>query len=130
IYEVKDGPFPSQDAGMAKHGGVRPLNTKFVKSAPRAGETGENWYLVAQSPVITGSQLRNAREGQDEFRKWETSFTLSPEGGKRFGAYTGANVGNRLAVVLDDQIISVATIQSRIEDSGRITNLGSEQEAS
>jgi len=129
IYEVKDGPFPSQDSGMAKHGGVRPLNTKFVKMSPRGGE-GESWYLVTQSPVITGSQLRNARAGQDENRKWETSFTLSPDGGKRFGAYTGANVGNRLAVVLDDQIISVATIQSRIEDSGRITNLGSDQEAS
>ena len=32
-------------------------------------------------------------------------------------------------VVLDDKIVSVATIQSRIEDSGRITNLGSEEEA-
>jgi preprotein translocase subunit SecD len=32
--------------------------------------------------------------------------------------------------VLDNQIISVATIQSKIDDQGRITNLGSEQEAS
>jgi preprotein translocase subunit SecD len=74
--------------------------------------------------------LRNARSGQDDVRKWETSFTLSQDGGKRFGRYTEANVGNRLAVVLDNQIISVATIQSKIEDQGRITNLGSEQEAS
>ena len=130
IYEVKDGPFPGQDAAMAKHGGVLPLNTKLVKSAPRGGEPGDNWYLVARNPVITGSQLRNARSGQDEFRKWETSFTLSPDGGKRFGRYTESNIGNRLAVVLDNQTISVATIQSKIEDSGRITNLGSEQEAS
>ncbi len=41
-----------------------------------------------------------------------------------------ANIGNSLAVVLDNQILSVATIQNRIEDQGRITNLGSEQEAS
>ena len=40
--------------------------------------------------------------------------------------YTEANIGNRLAVVLDNQIVSVATIQSKIEDQGRITNLGSE----
>jgi preprotein translocase subunit SecD len=73
--------------------------------------------------------MRNARPGQDEFRKWETSFTLSPEAGKRFGRYTEANINNRLAVVLDNQAVSVATIQSRIEDSGRITGLGSEQEA-
>jgi preprotein translocase subunit SecD len=85
---------------------------------------------VARNPVVTGNQLRNARSGQDEFRKWETSFTLSPDGGRRFGRYTESNIGNRLAVVLDNQIISVATIQSKIEDSGRITNLGSDQEAS
>src|SRR6185503_15388312 len=113
IYEVKDGPFPGQDAAMAKHGGVLPLNTKLVKSAPRGGESGDNWYLVARNPVITGSQLRNARSGQDEFRKWETSFTLSPDGGKRFGRYTESNIGNKLAVVLDNKIVSVATIQSK-----------------
>ena len=129
IYEVKDGPFPSQEQAMAKHGGILPLNSRLVKMSARSGE-GDNWYLLSRNPVITGSQLRNAHSGQDDVRKWETSFTLSPDGGRRFGAYTGSNIGNRLAVVLDNQIISVATIQSKIEDSGRITNLGSEQEAS
>src|SRR5262249_21606454 len=55
--------------------------------------------------------------------------TLSPDAGKRFGRFTEANIGNRLAVVLDNNIVSVATIQSRIEDSGRITGLGSEEES-
>jgi preprotein translocase subunit SecD len=73
--------------------------------------------------------MRNARSSTDEFRKWETNFSLSQDGGKRFGAYTGANIGNRLAVILDNAIVSVATIQSKIDDSGRITGLGSEQEA-
>src|SRR5215831_10198166 len=82
IYEVKDGPFPSQDAAMAKHGGVLPLNSKLAKMSARSGE-GESWYLLARNPVITGSQLRNARAGQDEVLKWETSFTLSPDGGRR-----------------------------------------------
>src|ERR1700730_13059429 len=129
IYEVKDGPFPSQEAAMAKHGGVRPLNTKLVREVPRGDSAGQ-WYLLASTPVVTGNQLRNARSGQDEFRKWETSFTLSPDGGKRFGRYTEANIGNRLAVVLDDQVINAATIQNKIDESGRITNLSSEQEAS
>src|SRR2546421_9927925 len=35
IYEVKDGPFPTQEAGLAKHGGVLPLNTKLVKEVAR-----------------------------------------------------------------------------------------------
>ncbi len=128
ISEVKDGPFPSQEAARAKHGGVLPLNTVLVRMAPR-GEAGESWYLLNRTAVVTGRDLRNARPGQDEFRKWETSFTLTQDGGRRFGRFTEANIGNRLAVVLDKQIRSVATIQSRIEDSGRITGQSSETEA-
>src|SRR6476659_5040652 len=129
IDDVKDGPFPSRDALLGQHGGVLPLGTKPARSKPRAGSEGEQWYLVSKVPVISGREMRNARPGQDEYRKWETSFNLSPDGGRRFGRYTEANIGNRLAVVLDNMIVSVATIQSKIEDSGRITGLGSEEES-
>ena len=130
IVEVKDGPFPSQEQALAQHGGVLPLNTRLVKAPSRGGGEGLSWYLVSRNPVITGRDLRNARAGQDEFRKWETGFNLSQDGARKFERFTEANIGNRLAVVLDNQIRSVATIQSRISDSGRITNLGTEQEAS
>ena len=129
ITDVKDGPFPSRDAALAAHGGVLPLGSKLVKSVPRGGGEGEQWYLVGKSPVISGREMRNARPSQDEFRKWETNFNLSPDGGKRFGRYTEQNIGNKLAVVLDDKVVSVATIQSKIEDSGRIMGLSSEEEA-
>jgi preprotein translocase subunit SecD len=129
IQEVKDGPFPSREAALAQHGGVLPPNTELLKMA-RGGEGSESWYLLTRTPVVTGRDLRNARASRDEFQKWETSFQLSPDGGRRFGRFTEANVGNRLSVVLDNQIINVATIQSKIEDSGRITGLSGEQEAS
>jgi preprotein translocase subunit SecD len=130
IAEVKDGPYPSREAALAQHGGILPLNTKLVKMGSRGGQDSEQWYLLAKIPVVRGTDVRNARPGQDEFRKWETDFTLSQDAAKRFGRFTEANVGNKLAVVLDNQIRSVATIQSRIEDSGRITGQASEQEAS
>ena len=129
IAEVKDGPYASREDGIAKHGGILPLGTRLARMKPRGTGDGDQWYLLAKTPVVSGSEMRNARPGQDEFRKWETSFNLSQEGGRRFGRFTEANIGNRLAVVLDNQIVSVATIQARIEDSGRITGLGSEEEA-
>ncbi len=129
IDDVKEGPFPSKDAALAQKGGILPMNTKFVRSKPRGTQDGEQWYLVAKTAVIGGRDMRNARPGQDEFRKWETSFSLSQDGGRRFGRYTESNIGNKLAVVLDNYIVSVATIQSKIEDSGRITGLSSEEEA-
>ena len=130
IHEVKGGPYATREQGLSQNGGVLPLNTRLYKSVPRGGESGaEQWYLLTRTPVVTGREVRSARPGQDEFRKWETSFNLSQDGGRKFGRFTEANVGNRLAVLLDTNIVSVATIQSRIEDSGRITNLGSEIEA-
>ena len=128
IDEVKEGPFPSQDSALAQKGGVLPLNTKLA-FWPRGGDKGE-WYLVSRNPVVTGQDLRNARPSQDENRRWEASFSLSQDGAQRFERYTSANIGNKLAVLLDNQIKSVATIKSAISDSGRIMGLASQQEAS
>ena len=83
-----------------------------------------------RSPVVSGSDLRSARPSRDEQGKWETSFQLSQDAGKRFGRYTEANINNKLAVLLDNQTRSVATINSKIEDSGRISGQFSEIEAS
>jgi preprotein translocase subunit SecD len=129
ICDVKEGPFASEEAARAAKGGMLPVGTKLVSQKPRGSQDVAQWYIVAKSPVITGREMRNARPGQDEFRKWETNFSLSQDGGRRFGRYTEANIGNKLAVVLDNKIVSVATIQSKIEDSGRITGLGSEEES-
>jgi len=126
IDDVKEGPFQSREAALAQKGGILPLNTRLLRTKPGRPE---EWYLVGKVPVVRGTDVRNARPAQDEFHQWETEFTLSPDAGKRFGRYTEANIGNRLAVVLDKEIASVATIQSRIEDSGRITHIGSEQES-
>ncbi|MCW5980161.1 MAG: protein translocase subunit SecD [Bryobacteraceae bacterium] len=129
LVEVKDGPFSGREQALAKHGGVLPLNTRLVRERPRPGETGETWYLLARGAVITGRDVRNARPSRDEFNRWETDFTLSQDAAKRFGRFTEANVGNRLAVVLDGQIRTAPTIQSRIDDSGRISGAASEQDA-
>jgi preprotein translocase subunit SecD len=129
LTKVEDGPFPSREAALSQHGGVLPLNTKLAKAKPRGAREGEEWYLVGKTPVITGREMRNARASQGDMRKWETNFTLSPDGGKRFGRFTEANIGNKLAVSLDNSLVSVAVIESKIEDSGRIEGLSSEDEA-
>src|SRR5215471_7433117 len=107
ICDVKEGPFQSREAALAQKGGILPFGSRLVRSKPRGTGEGEQWYLVGKTAVITGREMRNARPGQDEFRKWETNFSLSQDGGRRFGRYTEANIGNKLAVVLDNQIVSV-----------------------
>ena len=129
VDKAHDTGFSSREDALAKLGGIMPLNEKLVRAKPRAGSQGDEWYLVNKIPVITGREMRNARPGQDDVRKWQTSFTLSPDGGKKFGRYTGEHVNDKLAVILDNQIVSVATINEKIEDSGRIMGLGSDEEA-
>jgi preprotein translocase subunit SecD len=131
LYEVKDGPYSTQEDALAKKGGVLPLNTKLMRSQPRAGQQpgNEGWYLVTRTPVVTGRDVRDSKPAQDEFGKWETSFILSQDAKGRFSRFTEANVGNRLAIALDSQIRSAPTIQSRIEDQGRITGARDQQDA-
>lgn len=129
ITEVRGGPYTGRAEGLAQNGGVLPLGSELVREKARAGAQGESWWLVSRNAVVTGRDLRNARPAQDEFGKWETSFTLSQDAAKRFGRFTESNVGNKLAVILDKQAFSVATIQSRIEDSGRITGIGDQTSA-
>ena len=129
LVEVRDGPFGSREQALAKTGGVLPLNSRLVREVVRGADAPETWWLLNRSAVVTGRDVRNARPGRDEFGKWETDFTLSQEAARRFGRFTEANVGNRLAIVLDGQVRSAPTIQSRIDDSGRITGAANEQEA-
>jgi preprotein translocase subunit SecD len=131
IVEVKnEGPWKTQEEALAAKGGVLPLNTELREYVSGVG--GGGWYLISRTPVITGQDMRTARASTDPDHpgRWETSFNLSTDGARRFEKFTQANIGNRLAVVLDTQIRSVATIESAISDSGRINGLASQTEAS
>jgi len=132
IVEVKnEGPWKSRDEAIASKGGILPINTEILDWPAGAGNGAGSWYLVTRSAVITGQDMRSARPGTDTDApgRWECSFSLSQDGARRFEKFTQSNIGNRLAVVLDGQIRSVATIQSAISDQGRINGLASEQEA-
>jgi preprotein translocase subunit SecD len=125
--EVKDGPFNSREEALSKHGGILPLNTKLVPSALRGGQ--QAWYLVSRSAIVRGTDIRDASAAQGELNRWETNFVLTQDAAKKFGSYTEANIGNRAAIVVDGVVISAPTIQSRINDTGRITGASSQEEA-
>jgi protein-export membrane protein SecD len=128
LYEVKDGPFSSRDEALAKNGGVLPLNTQLLPASPSNGQPS-GWYLLTRTPVITGRDLRDARASQGEMGQWETDFVLTQDAAKRFERFTGANIGNRLAIVLDHVVLEAPTIQNRISDNGRITGAHDQQDA-
>ena len=80
----------------------------IVKKKPERGLAGD---IVDNAMAVRG----NLGEPQIEFR-------LNREGGKRFGEVTKANIGQRLAIILDGELYSAPVIQSAIETgSGQIT---------
>jgi preprotein translocase subunit SecD len=125
---VDPTPYPSQAEGLARHGGILPPETELIKERPEShirqnpNDTAENWYLVQRPPVVTGRDLRSATENRntDMPGQWQINFVLSNEAAKRFGPFTEQNRGRQMAIVLDHQVYSAPTIQSRIEDQGRI----------
>jgi len=126
IVAVKEPtPYQTKEAALAAKGGILPLGTELAEWP------GHGWYIINRAAVITGQDVRSARESTDTDQpgRWETGFTLSQDGGNKFEKFTAANIGNYLGVVLDKQIVSVAVIQSSIRDSGRINGLSTEQEA-
>jgi preprotein translocase subunit SecD len=130
LYEVKSGPFKSEVEALASFNGVKPLGTKLMPSMKHGTDAQDaGWYVVTAVPVITGRDLRDARASQDETGKAETNFVISQDAKGRFGRFTEANIGNRLAIALDGQIKMAPRINARIEDNGVIEGVGSQQDA-
>ncbi len=126
LTEVKGGPFSTR-AEAAQNA---QFNSKIVEGSRRGGETG-GFYVLARTPIITGRDLKNARATRDNNSGgWETSFTLSTEAGRRFGVFTERHINDRMAIALDNSVISAPTINGRIEDQGVIQGVGDEQAAS
>ncbi|MGH9863237.1 MAG: protein translocase subunit SecD [Candidatus Acidiferrales bacterium] len=134
IKLVKEGPFATESEALGKTGGLLPPDSMLLRESAGARRNREGepaWYIVSRTSAVTGRDLRTARAeiNPESTGTYQISFSLSREGAARFGPFTEQNIGQLLAVVLDNRIQSVATIQSRIEDSGRITGQFSLEEA-
>ncbi len=88
---------------------------------PSLDETGI-FYVLERRAVVNGDQLVDAQPTFDQNGVPAVSFRFNPQGGRVFGEYTAANIGNPFAIVLDNEVISAPTIQTAIPGgSGQIT---------
>ncbi|EPD8510457.1 protein translocase subunit SecD [Campylobacter upsaliensis] len=88
-------------------------------------------YTLKNIPILDGSMLTDARVGFSDTSTYPViNFTLNSEGAKKFADYTGANVGKRLAIVLDNKVYSAPSINERIGGgSGQISGAFTQEEA-
>ena len=120
-----DQTYPSEAAALASHGGVLPPGTEIVGGRAE-GQTGQApqqaFYILDRAPIVTGQDLRGATPSPSGNNpgQYEVRFQLSTSAAARFGPFTEANVGRRMAIVLDHKVYTAPVINSRIEDSGII----------
>ena len=86
-------------------------------------------YLLHASPVIEGRDIARATPEPDQFGSPAVRVVFSPEAGERFRRFTAAHVGDRLAIVLDGEVVSAPSIQGEIAREALISGEFSAEEA-
>lgn len=123
--------YPTREAAVQSLGGAVPPNRQVLKytdrdlatTTPEETEVPPQWVVVEYPPVVDGSELRDAqavsRSGNEG--DYQISFSFKPGGAQKFGDWTGRNINNYMAVVLNDEVKSAAFIRSQIFDKGEIS---------
>lgn len=98
---------------------VIPNNVEFVFSAKSIGQQdGQKvymMYLVNKKPELTGGVVTDAMANIDPNSSSPiVSMTMNSEGAADWARITGANVGKRIAIMLDGVVFSAPSVRNKI----------------
>ena len=103
--------------------GIAPIGSQ-VLPYPNSRD-GSRFAVVKRAAVITGDMVADARQGfEQQTNAPNVQITFNGIGGNRFARVTQANVGKPFAVVVDNQIVSVANINEPILGGQAVINGG------
>ncbi len=74
----------------------------------------EGRYYLLGSPLVSGKDLQNAQTQYDNLGRAMVTLDFNSEGTKLFDRATADNVGEQIAIVLDNVVISAPVVQERI----------------
>lgn len=109
----------TQEELLAEYGDDLPADKEILSYKDKR----RGYYLVTKYSDITGKLLKEARAtfGGQTGTEAVVAFKFNEVGGEKFYNLTSKNYGRTLAIVLDNNIISAATIQAAIREEGVIT---------
>ena len=107
----------NSNAFDVKSSGRVPPGKKLLESYSDDGQ----YFVIQRRVMVSGEMLTDARSSFDQNGRPSVSFSLTPEGGKRFGRVTARNIGKPFAIILDGKVVSAPVIQAQIFSSGQIT---------
>jgi preprotein translocase subunit SecD len=109
---------PNEGLLQARYEKGLPPDTEIVVSKEQGKVTEA--LLVPKEPKLTGSMLEDARIENDRIGQPIVGFTWNAEGTRIFREFTEENIGERLAVIKDGEVISAPVIRAKIGRSGVI----------
>jgi preprotein translocase subunit SecD len=112
-----------QDSAPTRDGLPGPADVPpslMVVEGPGDRPDAAEFYLVHREPVVTGRELRSAYPGTGELGQRNVRFTLDPRGAEALERATARNVGRRLAIILDERVVSAPRIDGAVGAEGQI----------
>jgi len=104
-------------------------------------DNGRKLVMNGQA-VLSGSNIKNARAGQDEMGSPLVNLTLDSVGGKKMSSFSKKNIGKPMVTVFSEfyrnandevikksKVINVATIQQHLGAQFSITNMSSSKDS-
>jgi preprotein translocase subunit SecD len=125
--EVLDA-APTKELLLARHPNGISDEQEIVLSQGRDGSETEA-LLVPKAAILTGDMLEDARLDFDRRNRPIITFQWNTDGTTVFRDFTGAHIGDRLAAIIDDKVITAPVIQSKIGRNGQITGDFTREEA-
>lgn len=103
-----------------------PDSELLLAAKPDVGKNGEKLYsiyLVRKGPELTGGVITEAKAtfGSEGVQP-EVLMSMNSEGTSKWARITGANIGKRIAIVLDGAVYSAPVVQSKIPNGNSVIN--------
>jgi len=130
IHEVVGNSFATEAAALTALGGNIPPDQELVHGSATGNGADQVWVLK-RAAIVEGPDFRDAQPSRDENGRPDMNFTLTTEAGQRFYKFTDAakDTHTQMAIVLQNRVREVASIQSAIQENGRITGGFTEDQA-
>jgi preprotein translocase subunit SecD len=122
VHAVAGGPYKDEAEALAANNGGLPSDDILLHGSGSlaTGSDADAVYVLKRVPVVAGSDFRSADPGTDQNGRSAVHFTLTNEAGDKFYDYTSKNVGQSMAIVMENRVKEVANIQNPIRDTGEI----------
>ncbi|HZQ46226.1 MAG TPA: protein translocase subunit SecD, partial [Verrucomicrobiae bacterium] len=121
---------PDSDAIIRDNGFEPGYEVMAMRVTGRDGRGTNEFCLVKKAPEMGGEYITAASMQRDPAGRPEIVFKLNSEGADLFDKLTRANVGHRMAIVLDNELLSAPVINEEIAGgSCRISGSFTDKEA-